>query len=145
MKEVSRRDVGSAPWPVFGLIDRLFDNPSLVITHPNNAENGNLAIDVSEQDSHYVVRASLPGFSRESVTVDIEDGVVTIKAQHSESKEEAGERFYRKERRIGSLARRVALPGAVDDSAATAELRDGVLTLRVPKANHSRTRTVEVK
>ncbi len=145
MNEVSRRDGRSAIWPMFGVIDRLFDSPSFVLAEQASNDNGNLAIDVSEQDAHFVIRASLPGFSKESVTVNIEEGVVTIKAQHAEEKEEKSERFYRRERRSGSLARRVALPGMVDESGATAELRDGVLTLRVPKANHSRTRTVEVQ
>ncbi len=97
-------------------------------------EEGTLALDVSEDETSVVVRASLPGFAKEDVHVEVHDGVLSINATHREEREETGERFYRKERREGSLSRRVALPSQVDDSQAKADLRDGVLTLRLPKS-----------
>lgn len=123
--------------PVARLFDRLWNDsffgvPSLgeIIA----VDEGTLAVDVSEDDRHVIVRASLPGFKKEDVDIEVHDGVLSIKAAHSEEHEEKNERFYRKERRFGSVSRRIALPSAVLEGEAKADLSDGVLTLRLPKS-----------
>ena len=107
-------------------------------------EEGTLALDVSEDEASVLVRASLPGFRKEDVHVEVHDGVLTINATHREETEEKSERYYRKERREGSLSRRVALPSQVDDSKASAELKDGVLTLRLPKSQQAMPKKISI-
>ena len=107
-------------------------------------EEGTLALDVSEDESSVIVRASLPGFAREDVHIELHDGVLTIKAQHTEESEESGERYFRRERRVGSLSRRVALPGVIGEDGADAKLADGVLEVRVPKARKESPRKISV-
>ena len=121
-----------------------------------------LAIDLSETDDAVKVRASLPGFRRDEVNLEIEDGVLRIEAHKSEATEEATptdsgdqtegtgetapgrETWIRRERRETSLTRTVTLPTAVDQDSATAELLDGVLTLTLPKAQVSTRRRIEI-
>jgi len=97
-------------------------------------DEGLLPVDLSENETNYIIRASLPGFDKDDVQVEVHDGVMTINAQHEEEEEEKNERYYRRERRVGSLTRRIALPGQVLENDTQAQLRDGVLTVRVPKA-----------
>ena len=97
-------------------------------------EEGVLAVDVSEDPECVIVRASLPGVSKDDVSIEIQDGLLTISAHKSEEHEETSEKFYRKERREGSVSRRVALPVAVLEDRASADLADGELTLRMPKS-----------
>lgn len=109
-----------------------------------DVEEGTLAVDVSEDAQSVIVRASLPGFRKEDVEVEVHDGILSIKAEHAEEHEVKNERFYRKERRWGSVSRRIALPGAVQDTDSKAELRDGVLSVRVPKSQKEKPRKVDI-
>jgi len=107
-------------------------------------EEGNLALDVSEDDKNVVVRASLPGFRKDDIDVEIHDGVLSIKAERSDENEEKGETYYRRERRYGTVTRRVALPSIVEEGNTTADLKDGVLTLRIPKSQKAMPRKVKI-
>ena len=123
--------------PLLSVIDRFFTEPLMLGAEMPGAiqrlEEGFLPVDVSETDTHVIVRASVPGFRREDIDAEIHDNVLTIKAEHKEEKEETSERYFRKELRFGSMSRRVALPSQVMDKDVGAELKDGVLTLRMAK------------
>ena len=107
-------------------------------------EDGTLAVDVVEGEGEVIVRASLPGFKKEDIDIQIHNGVLFIKAEWSEEKETEAERFYRRERWVGSLSRRIALPDVVSGADAHAEVRDGVLTVRIPQAEAARSRQIHV-
>lgn len=109
------------------------------------SEEGSLALDVSEDESSVIVRASLPGYDKSDIHIEVHDGVLTLSAAKTEVHEEKGERFYRKERREGSVSRRVALPVPVVDDQAQAELTDGVLTMRIQKTKANAPKRVKVK
>lgn len=103
-----------------------------------------LPIDISETDTHLIVRANVPGFTREQIDVEIHDDVLTIKAERKEEKEETGERYFRRELRSGTMVRRVKLPVAVGENAIAAELKDGVLTLKVAKPVEATPRKIKI-
>jgi HSP20 family protein len=128
--------------PFEGLLEHFFAEPTLA--RAGGLEEGTLALDLSENETHVIVRASLPGFTREDIDVEVHDGVLTIKATHREESEESKERFYRRERRVSSLSRRVALPSLVREKDAAAELKDGVLTLRLPKTEQATPRKIRI-
>ena len=71
------------------------------------------------------MRADLPGFKAEEISIEVEDEVLTISGKHEEAKEENGKRYLRRERRFGSFSRSIALPSGVDASKTTAETHDG--------------------
>jgi len=129
------------------LFDRLFNDPFLSLPTEFTApvlEEGTLALDVSENDENVIVRASLPGFQRDDINVEMHDGVLTIKAERTEEEETRDERFFRKERRYGAVSRRVALPSMVDEKGARAALKDGVLELCLPKAEQARPKKIAI-
>lgn len=140
---IIRRDPFEMFSPVEGLINRLFQEP-FSATMPV-IEEGALALDISETDEALVIRASLPGFRKEDVNIEVHEGVLTISATREQEIEEQNEKFYRRERRTGSVSRRVALPSMVADDQADAELKDGVLTLRLPKSKKDSPKKISVK
>ncbi len=107
-------------------------------------DRGTLALDVSETEAQVLVRASLPGYSRENVAIEVEDGVLSITATPKETPASETEQFHHRERRIGPVSRAVRLPAEVDDSAITAELKDGELTLRLPKVPAAQPRRLDI-
>lgn len=127
-------------------LSRLFDDSWMRSLLPSDLEDGALAVDVSESDREVTVRASVPGYSDKEIEVNLDAGVLSIKAHHEEEKEERDERYYRRERFSGSLNRRIALPGVVSDATdVQAELDKGVLTVHIPKSEKAQPRKIEVK
>jgi HSP20 family protein len=122
----------------------LFDDPFFSNGAPAQAQAGNLALDVLEDDKNVIVRASLPGFTRDEIEAEIHDGVLSIKAEHGADHEEKAETYYRRERRYGALTRRIALPADVVEGETNAELKDGVLTLRIPKSPKAMPKKVKI-
>ena len=100
------------------------------------------AVDVEETDDAYVVEAELPGVRREDVQVEASSGVLTITGEFKE-RERTGI-LRRRTRRIGRFEFRTTLPSSVDTEAVTASLHDGVLTVKVPKADEAKPRRVVI-
>lgn len=115
------------------ILNHVFADPFFGGLAAVSSDATTLPVDVSEDDQNVYVRASLPGFTKESVSIEVHDSVLSIKAEHAEEKEETSEKFYRRERRFGSMSRSIALPSPVREGEATAELKEGVLTVRIPR------------
>src|ERR1044071_10244168 len=77
------------------------------------AQTGTLPLDISEDDKHVVVRASVPGFAKEDIEVEVHQGVLTITATYNAEREEKTERYHRRERTLSSMSRRISLPSTV--------------------------------
>ncbi len=102
-------------------------------------------VDVVERDGEVVVRAELPGVEKKDLNVSLTDRALTIRAStRKETKEEKGE-YYRKEISTGEVSRTVALPADVDGTKASAEFKDGLLEIVVPKTQKSNRVQVDVK
>lgn len=103
------------------------------------------AVDVQETDKEYIVKADLPDVRKEDVKVGIEDGVLTLEGERKQEKEEKNKKFHRVERVYGKFVRRLALPMEVDAQKVAAEFKDGVLNVRLPKAESAKPRAIDVK
>ena len=90
------------------------------------------AIDVVRDDGHLVVRADLPGIKPEEVKIEVEDDILTVSGEHTESTEEKDKSYVRRERRYGSFRRSMALPAGVDPTKIEAKTRDGVVEVTIP-------------
>jgi HSP20 family protein len=132
--------------PLSRVFEHFFDEPLLALMPVPGAQQHSFALDLSEDESKLIVRATLPGFSRDEVNVEVDDGILTISGEHSEERTEGGEneKFYRRERRFGSVQRRIALPVPVREEDATADLKDGVLTLRIPKVQKAPAKKIAI-
>jgi HSP20 family protein len=102
-------------------------------------------VDLIDRENELVVRAELPGVSKDDVEVTVEEFNVTIKATtKQEHKEEEGE-YYRRELSSGEYQRTLALPASVDEEKAQASFTDGVLELTLPKQEKTRRKSVKVE
>src|SRR5690625_2462249 len=105
-----------------------------------------IKVDIKENDDAYVVNAELPGVKKEDIHVEIEGGLVTIKAEVKQEETTENERMLRRERYTGSVSRRFELPVEVDLDQANADYTDGILVLNLPKLEHkSNVRKLDIK
>ena len=90
--------------------------------------------EVAEKDSEYVITLELPGIDQKNVDIDINGNLLTVKGEKREEKEEEKDKHYHlSERRYGSFSRSFTLPDTVAHDRITATMKDGVLTLTLPK------------
>lgn len=127
------------------MMERVFDESFMRSSNGAGLDEGSLALDVLEKDGQVVVKASLPGFTKDEIDVQVHEGVLYIKAEHNEETEDKNAKFYRRERRYGAVARRIALPGTVSEADVNAELKDGVLTLTLPTPPKPQPKQIEIK
>ena len=115
------------------------------LTHRSVRKARMPAVDVAETDTAYQVKAELPGIRKEDLDVTVDDGVLTIKAEHNDNQEQTENgQLIRQERSYGKFARSLRLGANVDEETITAEYRDGVLHITLPKAKEVQPRKVEV-
>ncbi|MFC0397321.1 Hsp20/alpha crystallin family protein [Paraburkholderia rhizosphaerae] len=132
MSNLTRYDPFSMD-PIPDLFQGLF-RPMRSILSQQDTELATMKIDVSENDSAYMVKAELPGIDKKDIDVQIDGNHVSINAKVERKEEQKeGERVIRRERYSGSFSRAFSLAGDVDENAASAEYKDGVLSLTLPK------------
>jgi len=104
-------------------------------------------VEVFQRDDRLVVRADLPGMTKDDIKVDVTDDAVTIQGERRQEHEERREGYYHTERSYGSFYRSIPLPEGVEADKADASFRDGVLEVIMParRQEASRGRRVEVK
>lgn len=103
------------------------------------------ATDVSETDTEVLVNCNLPGVKAEDVNVSVRDKVITIKGEKKGGQESEGKHYHWKETWEGSYERSFTLPTNVDSTKIEAMLKDGVLTIRLPKTKVSEAKQIPVK
>lgn len=103
------------------------------------------AVDVYETGNHLVVKAELPGVDPKDLEVHIEDNTLFLKGERKLEKEVKEENYHRMERSYGSFTRSFALPGSVDAENTSAEYKDGVLTLTMPKREEAKRKTIKIQ
>lgn len=104
-----------------------------------------MAVDLAEHDDAFVVTVDLPGFERDEVEVRLADRTLHVDAEHEETAEEAEEAYLRRERRHESMHRSLRLPAEVDEEDVTARMKNGVLTLTLPKVEAEEARRIDIE
>ena len=104
------------------------------------------SVDVSETDGEVRVETNLPGYKPEEVDIEIHDNLLTISGTHTEEHSQEGQdrKYHRLERRSGSFSRTVSLPCPVHREGVSAVLKEGVLTILLPKSEDPRRHKVAV-
>jgi len=103
------------------------------------------SIDVYEEKDSVVVKAELPGMTKEDIEVNLAGENLTIKGEKKEDKDVKEDNYYRRERSYGSFLRTVALPSEVKSDEIKASFKDGVLEIRMPKTEDAKKKSVSVK
>jgi HSP20 family protein len=102
-------------------------------------------LEITETDDNLAVQAEVPGFTIKELTIDVEPRRLTITGKHEGQEESKKGKTVYSERCSKQIMRVVDLPAEVDSSKVTATLKDGVLSLEMPKAAHAKTVRVEAK
>jgi HSP20 family protein len=128
----------------------LFGPDPLRIIDPNREERLSKtdwipAVDITEDEKEYLIKADLPEMKKEEVHVTFEGGILIITGERKVEKEEKNRKFHRIEREHGNFLRSFTLPENTDASRITAEFKEGVLLLRLPKNEKVGPQKVEVK
>jgi len=125
-------------------MDRLFDD---AFTRPVSLRD--LAalhlIDLSQDDDEITVKAVLPGLKPEDVQISVTADVLTIKGEFKNEDEGKNRNYLIRERRFGSFERMIQLPTEVQTEKAHADFADGILTIRLPKAEAVKPKSISIK
>ncbi len=101
--------------------------------------------EIRETNDAYLFKADLPGVSEEDLDITITQNRLTVRGQREMEKRDEHDRYYAVERSYGSFTRSFTLPSDIDESHVEAELRNGVLALRIPKAPEQQAKKVQVR
>lgn len=139
MEEMQRRMASLLDWSPFRRGNLTVEEEN--ITLPEWAP----LVDIAEDDKEYLLKVELPEVRREDVKVTVEGGTLTIAGERKAEKEEKGRRFHRIERHYGRFERSFNIPEDAEPDKVTAEFKDGVLRVHLPKSEQARPKQIEVK
>ena len=126
--------------------DRLWDD-SMVRQYLSRplVDGGYMLIDVYQTDEDVVLKATMPGVKPEEVDISITGDTVTIKGEQKAEEETKEENYFYRERRFGTFSRSIQIPVQVQGEKAEAEFDNGVLTLKLPKAEEIKPKQIRIK
>jgi HSP20 family protein len=104
-----------------------------------------LPLDVIAKDDEYVITAAVPGLEADDLSVEVLGETVTIRGEIKSEQNGEQDGYLLQERRYGKFSRTLNFPVELDGAKAEASVENGVLTLRVPKAETARPKTIKVK
>jgi HSP20 family protein len=119
-----------------GRITRLWDNDDSQVAEP--------ALDLYEDGNEVVVKAEMPGMTKDDIKISFADNVLTIRGEKKQEDEDRGKDYYRSERVYGAFMRRVVLPTEVNAEKARALFKNGVLEIRMPKSESAKKKEIKV-
>jgi len=150
-KEETRPDF----FPAFGEFERYFDrflrHPFSMMTHPSwefrdFPKLGEIApsVDIFEDAGDMVVKADIPGISKDDLNVSITENNLTISGEKKHEEKVEKKDFHRVERSYGSFCRSFRLPDNVNGEKAKASFNNGVLEIRIPKTKESKAKKIDI-
>ena len=139
-------------WPSVGRladlrdeIDRLFDSPLNGFGSVfQSLGDWSPALDIHENKENFIVKAELPGISKEDVNVSFQDGCLTISGERKAETKNDDTEAYHTERFFGRFQRTVALPATVAADKIKAQYHDGVLTITLPKTEEAKPKQIDI-
>ena len=101
-------------------------------------------VDIFETGDSIVIKAELPGISKEDITLEVKENTLTIKGEKKFEKDVKEESYHRVERSYGAFQRAFSLPGTVQQDKVKAKFRDGILEITIPKAEEAKPKQIKV-
>lgn len=101
-------------------------------------------VDVEETKDEVIVRAEVPGMTKEDISVTLQNNVLTLRGEKKQEKEEKGKTFHRMERSYGAFVRSFTLPTLVEGDKVRAAYKDGVLTITLPKVEEVKPKEISI-
>ena len=106
---------------------------------------GQLAVDVYQTKDNVVIKAPIAGVKADDIDISVSDDVVTLRGERTDEKEVDREHYYVQECYWGAFSRSIILPTSTVAEKANAELKDGVLTITIPKVIQDKVKKIKVK
>ena len=103
------------------------------------------SVDLYEKDDEIVVKAELPGLTKDDIQVSLADNILTIKGEKKKEEEDDGKDYYRSERVYGMFTRTLPLTAEVNPEKINATFKNGVLEIRLPKSEAAKKKAINVK
>ena len=129
-------------WPIFDRLTSLPDDLKHLFESPMTGWAP--ALDVHEDKNSFIIRTELPGLKREDIEVSLHDGALVISGERKGEKVEEGVEVHRQERYYGKFQRALTLPTPVAADKITAQYKDGVLTVMLPKVEEAKPKKIDV-
>ncbi len=141
-------------WQPYGAVASLQDSINRLFhdAFPRSLGDDDLAlsswkpvVDIFDRQDSIVIHAELPGITKEDVSIEIKENVLTLKGERSETKEVSEDKYFRKERSFGSFYRAFTLPSTINPDSIKATFKDGVLEIEIPKPEEQKPKQVQIK
>lgn len=139
MNDIVRRN---DPFDIFGRFGDLFEREPFL--SPIARTEWMPPVDIKETDEGYTFHMDVPGMKPDDLDVELHEGVLSIRGSRTEEKKEEDKGYVRTERRQGSFSRQFRVPSNAQAENLKAEVKDGVLTIEVPKGAEPSARKVTV-
>ena len=139
-------------WNPFREMEDLFDRYTKAVGWPHGSSQDIISagdwaprVDISETDKEFTIKAEIPEVKKEDVKVTLDNGILSIRGERKQEKEEKGKKYHKIERHYGSFSRSFTLPDNIDVSKVEAVFKDGMLNLRIPKTAAEKSKLIEVQ
>jgi HSP20 family protein len=129
--------------PEWDLFDRFFEDFSTPNLY-SEERTFTPAFDVSETEKELIIEAEIPGIKKEDISINLSNGLLSIKGEKKHETKEEKENYHCIERRYGTFKRNMQLPVEVDSDKVDATYKDGLLTITIPKAQAAEPKKIEV-
>jgi HSP20 family protein len=123
-------------WTLRNRFNRFFDEAMIPAGNGDDSlslADWNPVVDIYDNEDSVVINAELPGIEKDKITVDVKGRVLTLCGERSDEKEVRQDSYYRRERSFGRFERSFTLPAHVETEKITADYKDGILKIHVPK------------
>jgi HSP20 family protein len=114
-------------------------------THTTADNEGQLTIDVYQTENDIVIKSTIAGVKPDDLDVSISNDMLTVRGERRQDEQVPEENYYYQECYWGSFSRSVILPVDVMPDKIEASMKNGILTIRMPKADHTRTKKIQVR
>ncbi len=124
---------------------RLFEDAvNRLMSEPRTGRPWSPAVDILETENDLVLKADLPDVELNDIDVRVENETLTLRGERKFKQESEAKGFHRIERSYGSFSRSFSVPGSVDAEKVSADYRNGVLTVRLPKKDAAKPRQIKI-
>jgi HSP20 family protein len=142
-REVARRP--TEPLDPFRIMDALLGGDVFQGLDSWNAQRGFVpSFEVKETKDAYVFKSDLPGLTEKDIEIQMTGNVLSVSGERKQEEVQEGERYFAVERGYGRFTRSFSLPDGTDADHVTADMKDGVLTLRIPKKPEVQARRISI-
>lgn len=109
-----------------------------------DSPHGQLVVDVYETDKELIVQSAIAGIKNEQIDISLDNDILIIKGEREDPSKDRDKRYFLKECYWGSFSKEIILPREIDTGKIDAKVKDGILTVRMPKIERAKSKKIEV-